>query len=397
MDGNCISPEVEVGERSTRIEKYSNETRDPEISSQKSAKHIESSSHGRTDKLDITQIDEISNEVTDSKSAKNRESNSHKRSDNLDITKVVQVSNEVALSTGMNCELATTIVDEFQSHILDKKPNPVSLLSEKIESLLLDDEGNSTSSAKDACALVEDIIVDKLQRITLSENLCSDNDLVPEDLTPSKTNNVIFNCIQDGVPLKDNNLLLPYARDGVTELDYSTEYSSNFCQEVSNVNPKMERGLNAVSLVQRKYRGEGPLDHQRSFLSFLERYVQAQEQRNQIKSVEVAHLLKQRVLEEEKIQLTSISNDLMREHILLNKSRASFKESTILEEKANLAYTTFSSTCADELVAGLFIMLISLAYGVRKYSFSLLNDLVSSCKPLEFKVCITIILLFGAF
>ena len=237
-----------------------------EISSQKSPKYTESSSHGRTDKLDITQIGEISNEVTDSKSAKHGESNSHKRSDNLDATKVVQISNEVALSAGMNCELATTIVDEFQSHMLDKKTNPVSLLSEKIESLLLDDEGNSTSSAKDAGALVEDIIVDKLQRITLSEN-----DLVPEDLTPSKSNNGIFNCIQDGVPLKDNNLLLPYARDGVTELDYSTEYSSNFCQEVSNVNPKMERGLNAVSLVQRKYRGEGPLDHQRSFLSFLER------------------------------------------------------------------------------------------------------------------------------
>lgn len=170
-------------------------------------------------------------------------------------------------------------------------------------------------------------------------------------------------------------------KEPVAELDYQVDHASSVCEEVSSIMRSNTVGtLDAVALVYQTY-GAAHSDFQKVFLNFFERHVQAQEQHNHIKSVEVAHLIKQRILEEEKIQLTSASNDLMREHIELNRSKANFKESTVLEQRANAAHVSFSTTCADELVAGLFVMLISLVHGARKYSFVLLNDLVSTCQP----------------
>lgn len=170
-------------------------------------------------------------------------------------------------------------------------------------------------------------------------------------------------------------------KEAVAELDYQVDHANSVCEEVSSIMQSNTIGmLDAVALVCQTY-GAAHSDFQKVFLNFLERHVQAQEQHNQIKSVEVAHLIKQLILEEEKIQLTSASNDLMRENIELNRSKANFKESTVLEQRANAAHVSFSTTCADELVAGLFVMLISLVHGARKYSFVLLNDLVSTCQP----------------
>jgi hypothetical protein len=402
---NSVHQESKVGELSAITGNCINEHKITEILSPKPAKLVEFHSCQKIDSTDASsmvnpepaKLEESSpqsrNDNLDLETAKHGESNAHSKSDNLNVTKDAQISTEITLPTRLDCGIATAMIDGVELNMSDKKPNPVALLSEKMESLLLDDDGESTSCGRDACNLVEELIINQLQGITLNETMCSDNDSIQEDPSPtSLSRNGISSCVIDGISLKDDNLLLTYGTDDVTELDYSSEYASNVCQELSNVKSKTARCSGAMSLVRRNHRGE---DHQKSFLSFLERYVQAQEQRNHIKSVEVAHLLKQRVLEEEKIHLTSISNDLMREHIQLNKSKVSFKENTILEQKANSAYASFNTTCADELVAGLFIMLASLVYGVRKYSFTLLSDLVSSCKPIVVKVRSSIFSRFG--
>lgn len=120
---------------------------------------------------------------------------------------------------------------------------------------------------------------------------------------------------------------------------------------------------------------------QKAFLHVFEKSVHAQEQHNYIKSVELAHLLGRLSLKEEQLQLASVSNELMKENIELSRSKAGFKESKVIEERLNAAHVHFSRTCADELVAGLFVMLVSLSYGVRRYSFARLFDLVSTCQP----------------
>eukprot|EP00250_Pteridium_aquilinum_P014415 c21973_g2_i1 orf=522-3224(-) len=166
--------------------------------------------------------------------------------------------------------------------------------------------------------------------------------------------------------------------EGVTQLEYEVDDASSVCEELPGL--MQVNALDELALMSQGYGTDGS-KFQKDFLKFYERHVHAQERHNQIKFVELKQLMKQQILEEEKIQLTYAANGLMRENIALGRSKATFRENKVLEKQATTAYMSFSITCADELAAGLFVMLASLVYSVRRYSFELLNGLVSTCQP----------------
>ncbi|KAH7278566.1 hypothetical protein KP509_38G046900 [Ceratopteris richardii] len=165
-----------------------------------------------------------------------------------------------------------------------------------------------------------------------------------------------------------------------SHLDYIVDDVSSVCDNPDGLVQSNTHLGQAVSNFVCQSHQSGPSDFQKDFLKFYERHVKAQEQRNQFQFVKLQHLLKQQTLEEEKIQLASAANGLMRENIDLNRHKVSFKENIALEQQAKAAHVSFCSMCADELAAGLCIMLTTLVYSVRMYSFSLLNDLVSMCQ-----------------
>lgn len=180
----------------------------------------------------------------------------------------------------------------------------------------------------------------------------------------------------DGFECTSFNTSSKLKDEGMTQLDYEVDDASSVCEEPSSIMPR----LDALALMFQSH-PTGDSELQKDFLKIYERCVRAQEQHNQIKFVKLKHFMKQQILEEEKIQLTIVANGLMRENIDLDRSKASFKENRVLEEQAKAAYVSFSTMCADELAAGLLVMLAALVYSVRKYSFALLSDLVSTCQP----------------
>ncbi|KAI5068246.1 hypothetical protein GOP47_0016591 [Adiantum capillus-veneris] len=166
----------------------------------------------------------------------------------------------------------------------------------------------------------------------------------------------------------------------VTHLDYEVEDASSVCEEPSSMMQSNAVGRLNTPLVGHSHVSR-PSEYQKVFLRFYGRHVQAQEQHNKFKYMKLQRLAKQQTLDEEKIQLASAANGLMRENIDLGRSKASFKENRVLDQQTKDAHAKLCTTCADELAAGLCVMLTTLVYSVRMYSFTLLNDLVSMCQP----------------
>ncbi|MCO5553416.1 hypothetical protein L7F22_006937 [Adiantum nelumboides] len=166
----------------------------------------------------------------------------------------------------------------------------------------------------------------------------------------------------------------------VTHADYEVEDASSVCEEPRSIMQSNAVGRLIHPLVGHSY-VSSPSEFQTVFLRFYERHVQAQEQHNKFKHMKLQQLVKQQNLDEEKVQLASAANELMRENINLDRSKACFKENRVLEQQIKAAHANFCTTCADELAAGLCVMLATLVYSVRMYSVALLNDLVSMCQP----------------
>lgn len=104
-------------------------------------------------------------------------------------------------------------------------------------------------------------------------------------------------------------------------------------------------------------------------------------QQNYLKSLELSYKLRGLSMKEENLHLTSEQNTLMRENVDLSRNKAEFKEAEFHDRKLVLAYTDFTRRCADELVAGLCVMLCALFFGAYNYSYSRLVDVVSTCQP----------------
>lgn len=115
-------------------------------------------------------------------------------------------------------------------------------------------------------------------------------------------------------------------------------------------------------------------------LNVFDKSVREQERSNQLKSLELMQKMKQLKLEEEQLHINSESNMLARNKLQFNHSKALFKESAFVDEKQKRAYVELSRQCADELAAGMILMLLALAYSVSRYSRSLLLEAITSCQ-----------------
>lgn len=122
------------------------------------------------------------------------------------------------------------------------------------------------------------------------------------------------------------------------------------------------------------------LQFQQNFLNVLDKSLREKERSNHLKSLKLVQKVRHFKLEEEQLRNNSESNMLRRNKLELNQSKALFKESAFVGEKQNRAYDELSRQCADELAAGMIIMLVALAYGVSRYSRSLLSEAITSCQ-----------------
>lgn len=120
---------------------------------------------------------------------------------------------------------------------------------------------------------------------------------------------------------------------------------------------------------------------QQSICNVFEKSAIEQERCNDLREIEIGLAMKRLHLEESKLYVDAESNDLRRQSISFNQSKALFRESKFIDEKLNAAYIELSQTCADHLVAGLVVMLFCLAYGGWKYSYARLSEAVAMCQP----------------
>lgn len=120
---------------------------------------------------------------------------------------------------------------------------------------------------------------------------------------------------------------------------------------------------------------------QQSICNVFEKSAIEQERCNDLREIEIGLTMRRLHLEDSKLYVDAESNDLRRQNISFNQSKALFRESKFIDEKLNSAYIELSQTCADHLVAGLVVMLFCLAYGGWKYSYARLSEAVAMCQP----------------
>jgi hypothetical protein len=100
-----------------------------------------------------------------------------------------------------------------------------------------------------------------------------------------------------------------------------------------------------------------------------------------LRKMELAYKFRDLHVQEARLELSSDLNSLMRETVNLSRNSAESKEAEFHDRKLTAAYTELAKRCADEMVAGLFVMLCALFFGVWKYSYGRLVDMVSACEP----------------
>ncbi|CAN5966524.1 unnamed protein product [Sphagnum jensenii] len=198
-------------------------------------------------------------------------------------------------------------------------------------------------------------------------------------------------CLQDGFPSRtvlgrvaegviNGNLEPKYAQDSESttsdagietdDCDLQSDLAEQFERMTfSSDNPKVEVGRNL----------------QQEFLHWYKKSLAEKQQSNYLKTLKLAYQFKRLNLDEEHLHLRSESNLLMRENVSLSREKAEFREMEIQDRKLAVAYDLLSRTCADELVAGLFVMLCALLYGGWNYSYARLVDVISHCQPAVFE------------
>ncbi|KAH9315746.1 hypothetical protein KI387_024373, partial [Taxus chinensis] len=118
---------------------------------------------------------------------------------------------------------------------------------------------------------------------------------------------------------------------------------------------------------------------QQNFPSTLNMSVRELEKSNHFKSLELMQKLRNLEVQEEQFHVSSQSKNLARQSLELSHSKALFKKNVCIEEKLNKSYIDLSRACADELVAGMFVMLLALAYGAWRHSHALLSEAIALC------------------
>jgi hypothetical protein len=126
---------------------------------------------------------------------------------------------------------------------------------------------------------------------------------------------------------------------------------------------------------------ESALSHHGGETHYKHRKIVLMEQEMHLRKMELAYKFRDLNLKEANLHLSSETNSLMRENVDLSRNKAEFKEAAYQERKLTAAYTVFAKRCADEMVAGLCVMLCALFFGAWKYSYDRLVDVVSACQP----------------
>ncbi|KAK3017014.1 hypothetical protein RJ639_006875 [Escallonia herrerae] len=115
----------------------------------------------------------------------------------------------------------------------------------------------------------------------------------------------------------------------------------------------------------------------------LENSVMEQARSNDLKTFEIGLTMRKLQLKETQLALDSTSNLLERFKLSMGISRASLKAEKFKSQLEDTRYAELLRKCIDCLVAGLFIMLTSLAYGTYKYSPQRITEATASCKPVD--------------
>ncbi|KAK3019429.1 hypothetical protein RJ639_004147 [Escallonia herrerae] len=115
----------------------------------------------------------------------------------------------------------------------------------------------------------------------------------------------------------------------------------------------------------------------------LEKSVMEQARSNDLKTFEIGLTMRKLQLKETQLALDSTSNLLERFKLSMGISRASLKAEKFKSQLEDTRYAELLRKCIDCLVAGLFIMLTSLAYGTYTYSPQRITEATASCKPVD--------------
>lgn len=125
----------------------------------------------------------------------------------------------------------------------------------------------------------------------------------------------------------------------------------------------------------------GPIIHQPMY-STLEKSVIEQTRSNDLKTLELSLSMKKMKLKEAELALSYDANHLERSKLAMGISKASFKAEKFKVQVKDLRHAELLKKCVDCLVAGLFVMSMSLAYGAYVFSYRRISEATASCATL---------------
>lgn len=120
-----------------------------------------------------------------------------------------------------------------------------------------------------------------------------------------------------------------------------------------------------------------------SILNTLEKSVIEQGRSNDLKTFEMGLIIKKLQLKERQLALSSDANFLERFKLSFGFSKASFKVEKFKTQLEDIRHAELLTKCLDCLVAGLFVMLGCVGYGVFVYSHKRIAEATASCTPAE--------------
>ncbi|GLU13190.1 hypothetical protein SLE2022_298350 [Rubroshorea leprosula] len=118
-----------------------------------------------------------------------------------------------------------------------------------------------------------------------------------------------------------------------------------------------------------------------SMLSTFEKSFMEQVRSNDLKVLELCLTKRKLDLKEEQLALNVDSNCLERSKLTMGIKKASFKAEKFKNELEDIRHAELLKKCIDCLVAGLFIMSVSLSYGAYVFSYERITEATAVCTP----------------
>ncbi|GAV62993.1 hypothetical protein CFOL_v3_06515 [Cephalotus follicularis] len=120
-----------------------------------------------------------------------------------------------------------------------------------------------------------------------------------------------------------------------------------------------------------------------SMLTTIEKSVVEQIRSNDLKTLELGLTMRRLKLKETQVALNYDSNHLERSKLAMGVSKASFKAEKFKNQLEDMRHVELLKKCIDCLVAGLFVMSVSLSYGAYVFSYKRITEATSVCAPLS--------------